>query len=64
MQQISLYCQFLISYMLGMLRKCFRFFFFFFLTLKSVVTYVHPLGGALPKTTNHQKGEENVLLNQ
>ena len=53
-----------------MLRKCFRFFkvffffLFFFLTLKSVVTYVHPLGGALPKTTNHQKGEENVLLNQ
>ena len=52
-----------------MLRKCFRFFKFFylfiyFLTLKSVVTYVHPLGGALPKTTNHQKGEENVLLNQ
>lgn len=27
---ISLYCQFPISYMLGMLRKCFRFFFFFF----------------------------------
>lgn len=26
---ISLYCQFPISYMLGMLRKCFRFFFFF-----------------------------------